>query len=214
MRLTDNPGRLAGLLYLLLTVMSIIPFAYVGTLIVSGNPTATAANVLANELSFRLSIVLELFAAIIFIPLVLTLYGLLGSVDRACSRLMVVFAVVSVPITFFQGLMQLAALEFIDGPSFLSILPQTQMSAVAQVFMDLGSQVLYLNDIFFGLWLLPFGILVYKSGFIPKVLGVLLLINGFAYLGYVTLLLIPSISSLLSEVLLVPELVGELPIMA
>ncbi|HEX4920619.1 MAG TPA: DUF4386 family protein, partial [Candidatus Bathyarchaeia archaeon] len=71
MRLTDNPGRLAGLLYLLLTVVSIIPFSYVGTLIVSGNPTATAANVLANELSFRLSIVLELFAAIIFIPLVL-----------------------------------------------------------------------------------------------------------------------------------------------
>lgn len=214
MRLTDNPGRLAGLLYVLLTVISIIPFAYVGTLVVSGNPTATAANVLANELSFRVSIVLELFAAIIFIPLVLTLHSLLSVVDRAYSRLMVIFAVVSVPITFFQGLMQLAALEFIHGPSFLSILPPAQMTAVAQVFMDLGSQVLYLNDIFFGLWLLPFGILVYKSGFIPKILGVLLLINGFAYLGYVSILVNPNIANTVSEVLLAPELVGEVPIMA
>jgi hypothetical protein len=214
MRFTDNPGRLSGMLYLLLTVVSIIPFAYVGTLVVSGNPTATADHVLANETWFRLSIVLELFAAIIFIPLALSLYSLLNSVNRAYSRLMVVFAIVSVPITFFQGLMQLAALEFIDGPSFLSIFPPTQMNAVAQVFMDLSGQVLYLNDIFFGLWLLPFGILVYKSGFIPRILGVLLLINGFAYLGYVSLLVNPNIANTVTEVLLVPELVGELPIMA
>jgi len=214
MRFIDNTGRLAGILYLLLTVISLIPFAYVGSLVVSGSPSATAANVLANETAFRVSIVLELFAAIIFIPLVLTLYSLLSSVNRAYSRLMVVFAVVSVPITFFQGLMQLAALEFIHGPSFLSILPPAQMIAVAQVFMDLGGQVLYLNDIFFGLWLLPFGLLVYRSGFIPRVLGILLLINGLAYLGYVSLLVVPSSSSLVSEILLVPELIGELPIMA
>ena len=214
MRFIDNPGRLAGMLYLLLTVTSIIPFAYVGSLVVSGNPTSTAANVLANETAFRLSIVLELLAAIIFIPLVLTLYGLLSAVNRAYSRLMVVFAVVSVPITFFQGLMQLAALEFIHGPSFLSILPTAQMTAVAQVFMDLSGQVLYLNDIFFGLWLLPFGVLVYKSRFIPRILGVLLLINGFAYLGYISVLVNPNSANLVSEVLLAPELVGELPIMA
>jgi hypothetical protein len=214
MRFIDNPGRLAGVLYLLLTVISIIPFAYVGTLVVAGNPTATAANVLANETSFRLSIVLELFAAIIFIPLVLALYGLLNSVNRSYARLMVVFAVVSVPITFFQGLMQLAALEFIHGPSFLSILPPSQMTAVAQVFIDLSNQVLYLNDIFFGLWLLPFGALVFRSRFIPRVLGVLLLINGFAYLGYISLLVFPSSANLVSELLLLPELVGELPIMA
>lgn len=214
MRFTDNPGRLAGMLYLLLTVMSIIPFAYVGTLVVSGNPTATAANVLANETAFRWSIVLELLAAIIFIPLVLSLYGLLNSVNRSYSRLMVVFAVVSVPITFFQGLMQLAALEFIHGPSFLSILPPAQMTAVAQVFLDLGSQVLYLNDIFFGLWLLPFGVLVYRSKFIPRILGVLLLINGFAYLGYISVLVSPNSVNLVSIVLLAPELIGELPIMA
>lgn len=213
MQLIGNTGRLAGLLYLLLTVISLIPFAYVGTLVVSGNPTATATNVLANETSFRVSIVLELFAAIIFIPLVLTLYSLLSPINRSYSRLMVVFAVVSVPITFFQGLMQLAALEFIHGPSFLSILPPAQMTAVAQVFMDLSGQVLYLNDIFFGLWLLPFGLLVYKSGFIPRVLGILLLVNGLAYLGYISLLIVPSSSNTVSELLLVPELIGELPIM-
>ena len=214
MRLTDDPGRFAGALYLLLTITSLIPFAYVATLVVPNNPLATAANVLANETLFRASIVLELFAAVIFIVLVLALYRLLGAVNKAYSMLMVAFALVSVPITFFQGLMQLAALEFIHGPSFLSIFPPPQMNAVAQVFMDLSGQVLYLNDVFFGLWLLPFGVLVYRSGFIPGVLGILLIINGFAYLGYVALLVTPSISTVLAEVLLIPELVGELPIMA
>ena len=214
MRLTDDPGRFAGALYLLLTITSLIPFAYVATLVVPNNPLATAANVLANETLFRASIVLELFAAVIFIVLVLALYRLLGAVNKAYSMLMVAFALVSVPITFFQGLMQLAALEFIHGPSFLSIFPPPQMNAVAQVFMDLSGQVLYLNDVFFGLWLLPFGVLVYRSGFIPRVLGILLIINGFAYLGYVALLVAPSISTVLAEVLLIPELVGELPIMA
>src|SRR5712692_6003051 len=103
---TVKAARIAGGLYLLLTVTSLFAFIYIGTLIVSGDAAATASNILASETLFRISILVELAASIVFIFLVMTLYRLLSGVDKGYASLMVAFVLVSIPISFLQGLMQ------------------------------------------------------------------------------------------------------------
>jgi hypothetical protein len=185
-------ARIAGLLYLLGGLPAPFSLLYLpSALIVPGNAAATAAKVRASELLLRLGILTDLFSAIVFIFVALTLYRLLKDVDHHQAVLMVILWVVSVPVTFINALNRLAALILVSGADFLSLVPRPQLEAMAMLFLRLYNQGNIVNQIFWGLWLLPFGILVYKSGFIPRILGIFLMI---ACLGYVT----ASITTLLS----------------
>jgi hypothetical protein len=210
MQPADRVVRAAGLLYLLFVVTS-VPYIFVPqTLIVSGDAAATAHRVLASEMLFRTALVSGLIATIIFVFLARELYRLLSSVHRSWALLMVVLVLLSVPISFVAILAQIAALTLIHGGPALSGLDTSQMNALAMFFLGLSSDTSSLNSIFFGLWLFPFGLLVIRSRFVPRILGYLLIIASVSYLvGTLNFVLSPPFAKGVSAVVSVGYL-GEL----
>ena len=176
-------ARIAGALYLLLVVTGVFSFLFVfSSLVVPGDAAETANNIMASESLFRSGIVSWLIGQTIFVLLVLVLYKLLKVVNKNAALLMVIFALVSVPIAFINELNQFAALLLLSGADYLTVFETDQLHALVLFFLDLREGGFAIAGIFWGLWLLPFGYLVYKSGFLPRILGVLLIIGGFGYL--------------------------------
>ncbi len=184
---TKNPGRFAGFLYVLfsipgflamvLYVLFSIPgflaMVYVPSkLIVHGNAAATASNIAASETLFRLGIAGQLIGMAGFIFVALALYDLLKGVNRRHASLMVTLIVVSIPIAFLNELNSIAALILVRGADFLSIFEKPQRDALAMLFLRLHGQGFVVAEIFWGLWLFPLGLLVYRSRFLPRFLGV------------------------------------------
>src|SRR6266481_6162696 len=182
MSLAKNPGRVAGLLYLLVSIPGAFALIYVPSkLIVHGNATATANNIAASETLFRLGIAVQLISQAGFIFVALALYNLLKGVNRRHASLMVTLIVVSVPIAFVNELNSIAALALVRGADFLSVVEKPQRDALALLFLKLHNHGFGIAEIFWGLWLFPLGLLVYRSGFFPRILGVLLVLRCFAY---------------------------------
>ncbi len=216
MHATDNTARVAGALYLLVAVTAAFSIIYVPlTLIVPGSAAATANNILASEMLFRIGIVSELISATAFIFLVRALYRLLNGVNKTHASLMVTLVLVSVPIMFLNVLNEIAALALLRGGDLLSVFEKGQLDALAVLFLGLHRQGFVVAAIFWGLWLFPFGVLVVRSGFLPRILGVLLIAAGFGYLvSSLTWLILPSYANVVSIIASLPEGAGELPIIA
>jgi hypothetical protein len=152
------------------------------TLIVRADATATANNILAHETLFRLGIVAELITSVIFIFVVMALYRLLSGVNKTHASLMVALVLVSAAVGFMNVLNNIAALTLFRGADFLAVFEKPQRDALAMLFLRLHGQGLVINEIFSGLWLFPFGVLVMRSRFLPRILGAWLIVNCFAYL--------------------------------
>jgi hypothetical protein len=179
----NRTARLAAALYVLMIPLGLLGIMYVPTaLVVAGDAAATSANIMANQGMFRLSIATALVVQVTHIFIVLLLYQLLKPVGKALAALMVVFMLVSVPITMLNELNHFAVLLVLSGADFLKVFPADQLKAMVPLFFALHDFVINsIAGIFWGLWLLPMGILVYRSGFMSKIPGVLLLVAGSAY---------------------------------
>ncbi|MDX6560083.1 MAG: hypothetical protein QOF72_3132 [Blastocatellia bacterium] len=176
-------ARFAGLLYLLACLPAPFALVYVpGALIVPGDATATADRVRTSETLLRLGIAAELLNAIAFIFVVFALYRLFKGVKKHHAAIMVTLFVVSVPISFLNVLNDIAPLILVSGANYLSVFDKNQLDALVYLFLRLHSQGLLVAQIFWGLWLFPFGVLAIRSGFIPRVVGVLVMIAGCGYL--------------------------------
>ena len=179
---TKNPGRLSGLLYILMSIPGVFAMIYVPSkLIMHGNAAATANNIAASETLFRLGIAAQLISQAGFIFVALALYELLKGVNRRYASLMVILVVVQIPIAFLNELNSIAALALVRGADFLSMLETPQRDALAMLFLNLHFHGYVVNEIFWGLWLLPLALLVYRSRFLPRFLGVWLAIDGIAW---------------------------------
>ena len=180
---TNNPGRVAGFLYLLLVLGGPLRLVYIPSkLFVHGNATATAANLAAHEWLFRLGIVSDLFGAVVLIFLSLAFYRLFKGVDHYLAVLVVILGGVMPALIDFVGVVSDAgALMLVRGADFLSVFDKPQRDALAMLFLRLRDQQNTAAEVLWGLWLLPLAILVYRSRFLPRFLGVWLAINGFAY---------------------------------
>jgi len=180
------------------------------TLIVPGDATTTANNIMANELLFRVGIVGSLITQLIFILVVLVLYKLFKPVNKNHAWLMVIFALVGVPIAMLNTLNRVAALLLLHGADYLNVFGADQLNAQMMLFLNLNEQGVLIAQIFWGLWLFPLGYLIYRSGYFPRILGVLVIIAGFGYLlGSFTHFLLPNyeaISSVL-EVMTIGEII-------
>ena len=207
-------ARIAGLLYLLACIPAPFALIYVpGALIVPGDATATANHVRASETLLRLGIAGELISAAAFIFVVFALYRLFEGVNKQLASLMVTLFVVSVPISFLNVLNDVAALILARGADFLSVFDKGQLDALVLLFLRLHNYGLLVAQIFWGLWLIPFGLLVMRSGFIPRVLGIFLMIACLGYLASsFTPLLLPEYARLVSRFATVLEL-GELSVL-
>ena len=178
-------ARVAGLLYILASVVGVVRLIYIpNALIVDGNAAATANNIAGHGLLFRLGLVSSLLASVLWIFVTLALYRLLKGVDQALAVLMVILgSLMQVPIFFFNTANDVAALLFARGADFLSVFDKPQREAFAMLFLKLHHHLDLANAMFWGLWLLPFGLLVYRSRFLPRFLGVWLVVGCFAYLA-------------------------------
>ena len=204
-------GRMAGILYLALVLTGLFNLMYTpGKFIVRGNATETANHILAHQTLFRIDLVIGLLSSVIFIFLVLVLYRLLKEIHQPYAALMVILVLVQIPNSFVSQLLQIGAYELVRGADFLSVLDKSQRDVLALFCFHLNDLGTYFSEIFWGLWLFPLGLLVYRSGFLPRTLGVWLFINGLAYIGMsVTGLLSPEHADIVYKISL-PALFGEL----
>lgn len=186
-------ARLAGLLYLL----PLAPFSllYVpARLVVPGDAAATASHIMASESLFRLGIVSGLLSQISFIFVVLAFYRLLKLVNKNMAALMVMFNLAGVSIGMLNELTQLAVLQLLSGAGYLNVFTTNQLHALVLFFLNLHSSGINIAELFWGLWLFPMGYLVFKSGFLPRIIGVLLMIGCFGYLAHsLAVFLVPNL---------------------
>jgi len=192
---TDKAARIAGAVYLSMVLTAPFSLMYVpGKLIVRGNATATADNILNHETLFRLSIFGELIGHVIFICLGIALYRLLRDVNKTWSWLMVSFVLVSAAVGFLNTLNNVAAVILFRGGEFLTVFDKPQRDALAMLFLRLHNHGEFISEIFWGLWLFPFGLLVFRSGFLPRFLGVWLMLScvGWVALSITALFFQPS----------------------
>jgi hypothetical protein len=211
---TKRMARRAGFLYVLLAISAPIGLMYVpGQLIVPGDAAATAGRIRASEWLLRVGIASELCHQALAVFLVLALFRLFRAVNEALAwQVVILGALVSVPIVFANVLNEIAALTLVGGAQYLSVFDQRQLDALAFLFLRLHGRGITVASIFWGLWLFPFGRLVIQSGFIPRVLGVLLMAAGVGYLASAfTTLLFPAYGGQVGQVAMILEL-GELPI--
>lgn len=179
----NRTARLAGLLYLAIAVLSAFGLVYVPSVIlVPGDAAATAHNLVASESLFRLGFVSTELAFTVNIFVAVLLYKLLEPVNKLMAALMVILISVGLAIAMLNELNQFVALLLSDA-NMSSAFTVTQTQALTSLFLDIYQHGFVLAHIFFGLWLLPMGYLIIRSGFLPKVIGFLLLVAGVGYVA-------------------------------
>jgi hypothetical protein len=218
-----NPGRRAGFLYLLLMGAPLRLIYIPAKLIVPGDAATTANNILTHETLFRLGMLADLFtgAAVIFVTL--AFYDLFKVVNRRLAVLIVLLGGVLPSAIYFANIFtDAAALTFARGGSglltahganVLSVFDQPQREALMMLFLHLHNQVNNAAQIFWGLWLLPVAILIYRSRLLPRFVGIWLALNGFAYVTMSLMDFIWPRYAARVESILFPALMGELILM-
>jgi len=212
-----NPGRVAGLWYLLLVLGGPLRLIYIpNKLFVHGDAAATAANIAAHPCLFRFGMASDLLGAVVLIFLVLAFYRLFKGVDQQLAVLLVITGgVMPALINFVNVATDAGALMAAQGggADFLSAFDQPQRNALVMLFLQLHHHQITAAEILWGLWLFPMGALAYRSGFVPRFIGVWLFINGTAYIVLsLTGIFFPAYQNtvfMLSQ----PALFGELAIM-
>lgn len=209
----QRAARTAGLLYLVVIAAGIFSLAYVPSQIaVTGDASATVGHIVASESLFRLGIVAGLLCYTAFLLLPLALYKLLGPVNRSVAALMVALAVASVPISFVNLLNKLDILSLLGGADYLRAFTTEQLHARVMLSLDAYRNGLLVSKIFWGLWLLPFGYLVFKSGFLPRILGALLMAGCLSYLVDFTgrMLFAGYAETAIARFIMLPATIGEI----
>jgi hypothetical protein len=205
---TNKTARIAGFLYLLLAPLGFFGLDYIPSLTVPGNAVATASHIMAQPLLFRLSILSALMTPIVTAAVALFLYKLFKSVNKNQAVLMVIFTLVAVPIAMLNELNHFAVLLLLNGTGNLNVFSVDQLYSQLMFFLDLSNYGANITAIFWGLWLLPLGYLIFKSNFIPKLIGILMFVAGFGYIvDSIGLFLLPGLHIDFSQYTFIGELV-------
>lgn len=201
-------ARTAGFWYLLMAVVAPFGMIYVPqTLQVAGDAAATVQNIIDNEGLFRAGIVATLGTQIIQIFTVLALYKLLAPVNKWHAMLMSLFVLLAVPLAMLNELNHFAVLQLIGDNAHLTMFTQDEIQEIVPMLLDMQEHGVMIAHIFWGMWLFPMGYLVYKSGFAPKIIGILLMIGCFGYVAdFLIFTLMPGTDILVSQYTFIGEL--------
>jgi hypothetical protein len=213
MRTFRTQARLAGALYTAVLVTAPLGLVYVpNKLIVSGDAAATAANVRETPDLLRAGVGSELFHQALEVWLVIALFRLFAPIDRNLARQLAILGLLPIPIAFINTLTELAALALQSGTSYLTAFSAGQLDALTALCLRLHGLGLQVAGVFWGLWLLPFGMLIIRCKFIPAVLGYLTWAAGIGYvLNSVLVLVLPGFLHPAGDIADFMTL-GELPI--
>jgi len=202
-------ARMAGVFQLLEALTSTCGQVIIlGRLVVVGNAAATAANILGHERLFWLGFASSIVGVACHIAWAFLMYELLRPVNRSVSSLAAFLILVGCAVQAVTGLLYLAPLLILQGGNSLSAFTAQQLQALAFAFLKLNAYAFDLYLVFFGLWCILIGYLIFKSIFLPRILGVLLTISG---LGW-TIFLVPPIAHRLFPVIAAASALGEIPL--
>jgi len=183
MKPTKKNARIAGVLYLILIITGMFSLLYIPSkFIVWDDAMKTVSNITESQLMWKFGIISNLICFTCFILLPLALYKLLKSVDKNYAVLMVILAISSVPISYLNIANHIDVLSIINASDYLEAFNTEQINAKIMLLLESYGNGNLVVHIFWGLWLFPFGYLVYKSGFLPKFLGIMLMLGCFGYL--------------------------------
>ena len=178
-------ARMAGAFYLVFIALSVLT-DLVGRskIIVFTDAAATARNIAASTGLFRLGFMTDLLSAVFFLLAAWALYGLLKPVDQHLALLFLLLNLAGVAVQSLNLLALLAAGLVLNGAAYLQVFQPDQLQALAMLLLNLHKNGFMIAQIFYGAWLFPLGILVYRSGFLPRLLGILVLADGVCWLAY------------------------------
>jgi hypothetical protein len=188
-------ARMAGVLYLLTILARVIADAFVrNRLVVSDNAAATATNIMAHQPLFRLGFAADIIAFASYIALTALLYELFKPVNRSLSLVAAFFSLVACVVQAISSLFHLAPLVLLGGAPYLSAFAVEQLQALALVFLRLRAAAYHnIGLVFFGLYCLLVGILILRSSFLPRILGVLMVLGGLSYVLFLSPALVRSL---------------------
>ena len=177
-------ARMAGFFYLMFIITFVSASIVRSRLIVFGDAATTANNILSAQGLFRIGFVTELVSAVFFVLAAWALYVLLKPVNRNLALLFLLLNLGGVAVECINALNLFAALQFLSGANYLNVFQTGQLQAMAMSFLNSYTNGFMITQIFFSTWLLPLGYLVYKSRFLPRLLGILLILDFFAILSW------------------------------
>ena len=203
-------ARMAGGFELLEGITSASGQVFIlGSFIVTGNAAATAANILAHERLFWLGFASSLIAVAFHLAWVLLFHDLIQSVNRSVSRLAVFVILVGCALQALTSLLYAAPMLVLTGGSPLSAFTAEQLQALAYVFLKLNAYAFDIYLVFFGLWCALVGYLIFRSTFLPRILGALLVIDGLGWMTYLS----PPLARHLFPLIAGASAVAEIPLM-
>ena len=208
-------ARAAGLAYLVVILTGVFSLLYVPSqLITMDDPAATVGNITASETLFRLGLASGLICYSFFVVLPVVLYKLLEAAGRMSAALMVLFAVASVPIAFIAIMQKVAILSLIGQEGAAGGLTADQVQTQVMRLLELYNSGIFVASVFWGLWLLPFGYLVFRSGILPRIFGVLLMLGcgGYLMTAFGSLLFPGYVDTILPTIAGIPSGLGEIGI--
>jgi hypothetical protein len=176
---------MAGLFYLIFIITTVLATYIRGTFIVAGDAATTASNIVASQGLFRVGFITEIVSAVFFVLAAWALYVLLKPVNKNLALLFLLLNLGGVTVECINALNLFAALQFLSSANYLTAFQTSQLQAMAMSSLDLYTNGFLIAQIFFSAWLLPLGYLVYKSRFLPKFLGVLLILDFFGNMSWV-----------------------------
>jgi hypothetical protein len=204
---SPRPGaRITGVVYLLYFLTAVSAEFFLKGLVVDGDAVATATNILAHQHLFRLGLATGLIATACYIAVTALFYGLFKPVNRSISLLAAFFSLVGCAILAFGTLFHIAPLVLLGGSQYLSVLKVEQLRALALMFLELNTQAGNICVVFFGFYCLLIGYLIFRSAFLPRVLGVLMALAGLGWLTFLS----PPLANYLSPYILVFGFLAEL----
>jgi len=208
-------ARIAGMWYAVLTVFTVFGMLYVDArLYVPGDAAATASRIMADQWVYRLGIASSLAGQVCQVFVGLAFYRLFKSVDKGQARALLALVVAMVPVAFLNMLSKFAPLILLGDSAYMKAFEPGQLQALSMLFIELQRYGVLITGVFWGLWLLPLGLLVYKSGLFPRVLGILLIVNCSAYLlDFLLAIIWPGVRASVAPVLNALCAVGEVPLL-
>jgi len=175
-------ARVAGIFYFTFLITAGFSQLVRNNLIIPNNIAVTVSNIITHNLLYRISFVTDLIGSTSYIFLIFFLYKLLKSVNKNIAKLMVILVLIGIPIAMLNQLNQFAPLLLLSGADYLKVFDTNQINSLIMLFLDFYKHGVYIADIFWGSWLIPFGYLVYKSKFLPRILGILLMAGSSGFL--------------------------------
>jgi hypothetical protein len=206
-------ARMAGILFLMMVVFGIAAeVLFRQKVFYSGEINATTNAILSHVLLYRMGVLSDMLMSVSYLLTALVLYKLFSAVNKNMAAAMVTFATAGSIILLINILNQIAPLYILNGNDYLCNFSTSQQQSLAMLFYNLYQHGYMIGQVFFALWVLPLGILIFKSGFMPKGLGVLFIIETiFGLIAVVIHFLIPN--ETLESILMIPMMIAEFSFM-